>query len=68
MYWVVATGESRSVPFGDFENVVRTLEWSPLEPKVVVEKFYAPGVGLLAERALAGGKENVELLRVTRRG
>jgi hypothetical protein len=68
MYWVVATGESRSVPFGDFENVVRTLEWSPLEPNVVVEKFYAPGVGLLAERALAGGKENVELLRVTRRG
>lgn len=67
MYWVVATGESRSVPFGDFDDVVRTLEWSPLEPKVVVEKFYAPGVGLLAERALSGGKENVELLQATHR-
>jgi hypothetical protein len=31
MYWVVATGESKSVPFGDFDDVVRILEWSPLD-------------------------------------
>jgi hypothetical protein len=39
MYWVVAIGESASVPFGDFDDVVRTLEWSPLEPKIVGEKL-----------------------------
>jgi hypothetical protein len=64
MYWVVDTGESKSVPFGNFDDVVHTLEWTPLEPKIVVEKFYAPGVGLIAERALSGGKENVQLVDV----
>lgn len=64
MYWVVATGGSKRVPFGGFDDVVRTLEWSPLEPRIVVEKFYAPGIGLLAERALSGPKEAVELLDV----
>ena len=66
MYWVVAIGESQSVPFGHFEDTVRTLEWTPLEPRVVVEKLYAPGVGLVAERALSGPKERVELIDVVR--
>jgi hypothetical protein len=61
MYWVVATGESVTVPAGRFKDAVRTLEWTPLEPKIVVQKFYAPGVGLIAERALSGPKEVVKL-------
>ncbi len=66
MYWVVATGDTKSVPLGEFDRVIRTLEWTPLEPRIVVEKFYAPGLGLLAERALSGGKEIVELLDIDR--
>jgi hypothetical protein len=67
MYWVVATDASIKVPYGRFDNAVQVLEWNPLEPKVVVEKFYAPGVGLVGEHALSGGKENVDLLDVTHR-
>lgn len=67
MFWVVATGESKRVPLGRYDKVVRILEWSPLEPEVVMEKHYAPGVGLLSERALAGAPELVELVKVTRR-
>jgi hypothetical protein len=63
MFWVVAVGGSKSVPFGDFDDVLHTLEWSPLEPKVVEEKFYAPGVGLLAEQSLVD-KEKLELVDV----
>jgi hypothetical protein len=63
MYWVVATGERKSVPYGEFEDVVRILEWSPLEPEVVAAKFYAPGIGLIAERDL-GSKARVELVEV----
>jgi hypothetical protein len=66
MYWVVDTGGSITVPYGRLDEVVHTLEWNPLEPKVVGEKFYAPGVGLVWERALSGGKEIFELLDVTR--
>jgi hypothetical protein len=65
MFWVVATGGSEKVPFGQFDDVVTTLEWTPLEPNIVVEKRYAPGIGLLSERALSGGKENVRLLEVS---
>jgi len=64
MFWVVATGETKSVPLGRFEDTVKVMEWTPLEPKIVVTKTYAPGVGLLSERALSGGKENVQLIEV----
>jgi hypothetical protein len=67
MYWVVATQGSVKVPFGRFDDVVHTLEWNPLEPKIIGEKYYAPGVGLVFERALSGGKEVFELLDVTHR-
>ncbi|HEX6263091.1 MAG TPA: hypothetical protein VF097_09615 [Actinomycetota bacterium] len=66
MFWVVETGGSKEVPFGSFDDVIHTLEWSPLEPGIVVEKYYAPGVGLIAERALSGGKEIFELVELTR--
>lgn len=67
MFWVVAAGETLSVPMGRFDDTVRVLEWTPLEPRIVVTKTYAPGVGLLSERALSGGKENVELSRCATR-
>lgn len=66
MYWVVSVSGSKTVRFGKFDDVVRTLEWNPLEPKVVGEKFYAPEVGLIAEQALSGPREVFELLDMTR--
>jgi hypothetical protein len=64
MFWIVATGEPRTVPLGRFDDTLRVIEWTPLEPGIVVEKTYAPGVGLLSERALSGGRENVRLVEV----
>ena len=66
MYWVVNRGEKRTVPFGTFDHVVRTLEWTRLEPNIVVQKHYAPGIGLIAERALSGPREVVRLIDVDR--
>lgn len=63
MFWVVETGVSKETPYGTFEDVVRSLEWSPLEPKIVVEKYHAPGVGLIVEKALSGGTEIFELVK-----
>jgi hypothetical protein len=62
MGWVVQTGISTEVPFRSFDDVIRVLEWSPLEPRIVVEKLYAPGVGILGEEALSGALENFELV------
>ncbi len=51
---VVRTGEEVSVPFGDFQDVLVTRDWNPLEPEVIEEKWYAPGVGLVREAKVAG--------------
>lgn len=59
---VVRTGDDVSVPAGDFSDVLVVREWNPLEPDVVEEKSYAPGVGLVLERKVKGGDGRVELV------
>jgi hypothetical protein len=66
MFWVVATGVAVKTPLGSFEDAVQVLEWTPLEPKIVVEKLYVAGTGLVSEHALSGSKENVRLVEVIR--
>jgi hypothetical protein len=39
-----------------------------LEPKVASEKYYVPDIGIVAERNLSGGLENIELQKVTHNG
>jgi hypothetical protein len=55
--WVVARGGSR--------HLLRTLEFSPLEPAIVERKVYEPGVGIASEHQLSGGHETLRLVRVT---
>lgn len=59
---VVQTGAEVSVPAGDYSDVLVVREWNPLEPDVVEEKSYAPGVGLVLERKVKGGDGRVELV------
>ncbi len=59
---VVRTGASGTVPFGTFDGLLVTKEWTPLEPNVVEEKYYAAGVGLVLEQAVRGGSTRAELI------
>jgi hypothetical protein len=63
--WVVRRGESVTVPYGKIDQVIRTLEWSRLEPEVVAVKLYGPGLGIIAERSLSGEHETSSLVRFT---
>lgn len=63
--WVVARGGGAKVPYGSFRPVVRTLEFSPLESKVVERKVYGRGVGVVSEHQLSAGHETLVLVRVT---
>ena len=47
MFEIIAVGGSTEVPAGRFNDVVTTRDWTPLEPEVIEEKQYAPGVGKL---------------------
>ena len=55
---------SVKVPYGTFENVLVTDEWTPLEPNIAEHKYYAPGVGNVKEIATKGPKETLELVDV----
>jgi hypothetical protein len=63
--WVVSRGGSLTVPVGTVHQVLRTLEFARVEPNVVSEKRYAPGLGIVVERDLHGGDERFELVEVT---
>ena len=62
---VLSLTETVTVPYGSFENVLSTRDWTPLEPSVAERKYYAPGVGLIREEVIQGGSGNVELVSVT---
>ena len=49
-----------------YDKVVRTEDTTPLEPDLVEQKYYAPGVGVVMEKTLAGGEELVELVSFTK--
>jgi hypothetical protein len=61
---VAAVNESASVPFGSFTGCAKTEEWSALEPDVLENKYYCPGIGLVLETTVRGGSERNELVDV----
>jgi hypothetical protein len=63
--WVLSLDNSITVPYGRLHHVLRTMEWTPLEPEVVDQKYYAPGIGLVDEVAVAGDDEFAELVSFT---
>jgi hypothetical protein len=61
---VLDQGETVTVPFGTYNNCLRTADGSPIEPDADENKLYAPGVGVVLEIDLESG-ERVELVNVT---
>ncbi len=53
------------VPYGCFDNVLVTKEWTPLEKGVVENKYYAKGVGFILSIMVKGGDERLELVSVS---
>jgi hypothetical protein len=64
--WVVQRLPYVRTPGGRRVHVVRTLEWSRLEPEVVSMKFYARGLGIVEERDIAAGSEHFWVVSATR--
>ena len=59
---ILAVDGTVSIEYGDYDAVVRTEDTTPLEPGLVEQKYYAPGVGVVMEKTIAGGEELVELV------
>jgi len=56
---LLSANESVTVPYGSFENVLKTKDYTPLEPDQLENKFYAPGIGLVKELNPDTGEESV---------
>jgi hypothetical protein len=56
---------SAKVPYRSFDHTLVTAEWTPLEPDVLTEKFYAKGIGTILEVDVAGSNERNELVSVS---
>jgi hypothetical protein len=60
----VALDDTVEVPAGFFVGVLVTEDWTPLEPKILERKYYAPGIGVVFERLIKGGEEVLRLVKV----
>jgi len=62
---VINLDGTTTVAYGSFDNVLVTREWTPLEPGIEENKYYAMDVGLLMEEKVEGGSETLELVDIT---
>ena len=60
---VLSVNESLTVPFGSFDKVMKTLDFSNIEAGKE-QKFYAPGIGLIKEMDV-NSSEEVVLIKFT---
>jgi len=63
--WTVMRGGTLASRAGTFRHILVSLEFTRLEPVVIDQKIYAPGIGIVLERAVHGPAEIARLVRVT---
>lgn len=56
---LLSATESIVVPYGTFENVLQTKDYTPLEPELLEHKYYAKGIGMVKTVNLNTGEEAV---------
>jgi hypothetical protein len=59
---VVKVGETKKIDIGEYTAVVVTEDWNPLDPEIIENKYFAPGVGLIFAEHTAGPAESEELV------
>ena len=65
---ILSVNAHAKAPYGTFDNVLQTRNFTPLEPNLVEEKFYAQGVGPVLEITVTGGSDRTELLSLKQGG
>jgi hypothetical protein len=62
---ILSVDEKAEVPFGAFDHVLMTKDFTRLEPDLLEHKFYARGVGPVLTVAVSGGSDREELVSFT---
>ena len=59
-------GATLHVPYGRVHRILRSFEWTRLEPSVIDEKDYGRGIGIVREVSRTGALETAYLVHVHR--
>ena len=62
---VLSLDEQAEVPYGHFDQLLLTKNYTPLHSDVLEYKFYAQGTGQVMALGISGGSDREELLRFT---
>jgi hypothetical protein len=62
---VLSLSDTVSVPYGSFQNCLRTKDWTPLEPGIIENKFFALNVGEIKSVVVEGGSETIVLISIS---
>ena len=62
---ILSVDEKAEVPFGAFDHVLMTKDFTRLEPDLLEHKFYARSVGPVLTVAVSGGSDREELVSFT---
>jgi hypothetical protein len=65
---VLSLDEKVCVPYGCFSNVLKTKDFSPLEPDIVENKYYAQNTGDIKEQTVKGESEVITLVQINGTG
>ena len=66
-FQVLSLSSRSTVPYGSFSGVLRTKEWTPLEPDVIDNKYYVRAVGEIREVSRSGPYEELRLVSFSHR-
>jgi hypothetical protein len=64
---VVRRGLEVRVPYGTFQNCLKTVEFTALEPGIEEAKYYCPRVGFVKARSIAGETAHLVLTGIVHR-
>jgi hypothetical protein len=56
--------EKVCVPYGCFSNVLKTKDFTPLDPDLIDHKFYAQGIGTIKTLQVSGGQSVENLVQI----
>jgi hypothetical protein len=62
---VLSLSETLTVPFGTFHDVLKTKNFTRLDPGVIENKYYGKGVGIIHEQDIKGGSDSSDLVSFT---
>lgn len=65
---ILSLDEKTTVPYGTFSNVIKTKDFSPLEPDIVENKYYAQNIGEIKALSVKGEEEVESLVQINGTG